>query len=97
MGQELSYMRNWLNWMGILIKNKWFGRDVVADTLGPVVVEIIKVSAHNLQTDIKEHEQGWWGGVGYMAKLNGIKINISDEADKLREQWAAATPRPDVG
>ena len=32
-----------------------------------------------------------------MAKLNGIKINISDEADKLREQWAAATPRPDVG
>ena len=96
-GQELTYMLNWLNWMRILIKNKWFGRDVVVDILGPVVVEIIKVSAHKLQTDIKEHERGWWGGAEYMAKLKGIKINISEEAHKLREQWAAATPRPDVG
>ena len=24
-GQELTYMLNWLKWMGILIKNKWFG------------------------------------------------------------------------
>ena len=52
-GQELTYMLNWLNWMGILIKNKWFGRDVVADTLGPVVVEIIKVSAHTSRLILK--------------------------------------------
>ena len=89
-------MLNWLNWMGILIKNKWFGRDVVVDTLGPVVVEIIKVSAHKLQTDIDERGKAWWNGVVYMADLKGIKVVISDEADKLREQWAAATPRPDV-
>ena len=95
-GKELTYMLNWLNWMGILIKNKWFGRDVVVDTLGPAVVEIIKVSAHKLQTDIKEHEPGWWGGVEYMANLKGIKINISNKADELRKQWATGAPRPDV-
>ena len=52
-GQEITYMLNWLNWMGILIKNKWFGRDVVVNTLGPVVVEIIKVSAHNSRLILK--------------------------------------------
>jgi hypothetical protein len=95
-GQELTYMLNWLNWMGVLIKNNWFGRDVVVHTLGPVVVEILKVSAHKLQMDIDEQGEGWWGGVEYMAKLKGIEVDISDEADKLRNHWATATPKPDA-
>ena len=95
-GRELTYMLNWLNWMGVLIENKWFGRDVVVATLGPVVKEIPKVSAHKLQPDIEEHEEGWWGGVEYMAGLKGIEVDISDEAEKLRKHWAAATSGPDV-
>ena len=66
-GQELTYMLNWLNWMEVLIENKWFGRNVVVATLGPVVKETLKVSAHKLQPDKEEHGKGWWGGVEYMA------------------------------
>lgn len=95
-GQEITYMLNWLNWMGILIKNKWFGRKVVVETLGPVVREILKVSAHKLDTEIKTHEAGWWEGVEYMANLKGIKIDIEGAANELRRESATSRPTPDV-
>ena len=91
-GQQLAFMLNWLNWMGLMVENKWIDKKVLLGSLQPVIVEILKQTAHQIQSDVDVRGDEWWNGVLYMAKQREIRVDIHEEAIKLREQWGWDSP-----
>jgi hypothetical protein len=50
--------------------------------------EILKEAADIIQSDIEDHQKGatWWANVLFMAKQQTIGIDITKEAEKLRQK-----------
>ena len=88
-GQQLTYMLNWLDWMGVLLKGKLMDKTVLFATLSSPIAQMLRVSAHQIQCDIDDPAKGpdWWGNALYLASQREIGVNIGTEADKLRRIW----------
>ena len=90
-GLKLTYMLNWLDWMGLIVKMKLIDKELLFGSLYSVIKEILKASAHQLQSDIDDPERGrcWWGNLLYIAEQPEIAIDIAKEAESLRKKWAS--------
>lgn len=88
-GDQLTYMLNWLDWMGVAVKNKLIDKTVIFATLSSAIKEILQVSAHRIQNDIENNAKGleWWGHALYLASQPEIDVDIENEANKLRRIW----------
>jgi hypothetical protein len=85
-GTELSYMLNWLDWMGLMMRLKLIDIDLL-QTLWPPMKEIITQSAYQIHRDIQQHGHEWWFNVEYVAKHPKINIDIEEAAKRLEAQW----------
>ncbi len=88
-GRELTYMLNWLDWMGLIVKMNLIDKELLFGSLYSVVKEIIRESSHKIQCDIENPDRGerWWANILYLAKQPEINIDIKEEANKLRNKW----------
>ena len=88
---ELEAMLNWLEWMGLVVKKELFDKDLLLDTLTPVIKDILRASAVRLQADIENPDKGkkWWGNVIHLAELPEISFDIAEAAREQREKTAA--------
>jgi len=87
LGRQLTYMLNWVEWMGVMIRMNWINRDVVLLTLRDVVKEMLEVNAVLLNKETKERGEVYWANALYMASLPEIGIDIPLEAAKLERIW----------
>jgi len=86
-GNEIIYMLNWMDWMGVAIRHNWMDKKVLFDTLSAPMKSILNIAAHQIQIDIDNPKKGraWWGNVLYIADL--LDVDISAAADRLRSKW----------
>ena len=90
-GRQLTYMMNWLDWMGLMVKKKWIDKDLLFGSLSSVIKQILIAYAYKIQNDIDDPEKGvdWWSNALFLAKQPEINVNIAEEAGKLRKEWGA--------
>jgi hypothetical protein len=88
-GTELTYMLNWLDWMGLMMRLRLIDIDLL-QTLWPPMKEIITQSAYRIHQDIQQHGHEWWSNVEYIAKHSKINIDIEEAAKQLEAQWLSA-------
>ena len=86
-GLQLTYMLNWLDWMGLIMRKKWIVKDVLFGSLATPIQEILKVTAHQIQTDVDAKGVNYWGNVLWVAKQGEIRIDMAKEAYGLRQKW----------
>lgn len=86
-GRQLTYMLNWLDWMGLLTKKKLIDKELLFGSLSSVIKEILIESAHRIQADVEERGREWWENLLFIAEQPEINVDIAAEAQKLRQKW----------
>ena len=96
-GRELRYMLNWMDWIGLMVKMKLINKEILLGTLAFMIKEILKQAADIIQSDIEDPEKGaaWWANVLFMAKQQRIDIDITKEAEELRQKWHSTAKQED--
>ncbi len=88
-GRELAYMCNWLDWMGLLTRKKLIDKELLFGGLSSPIKEILRESAHQLQTDIEEKGGDWWVNLLFIAEQPEINVDIAQEAERCKQRWSA--------
>ncbi|MEL6526378.1 MAG: hypothetical protein AAFQ07_11780, partial [Chloroflexota bacterium] len=71
---ELTYILNWLDWLGYLVESRAFKNPyVLYNTLGFQLRRVINLSQRKIEFDTRKHGVGYWGGVEYLSKELGIE------------------------
>lgn len=71
-----SYL-NWIDWYGNILQSKLFRKsDVFTKAVGPSMLRVINASREMIACDIKEHGQGHWSGLLFVAKMLKAPIVI---------------------
>ena len=82
-GRQLTYMLNWLDWMGLMVRKRWIHKDLLFGSLAPVMANILRESADRIECDMQEKGEKWWDNALYMARH--LEIDLSKEAEELRK------------
>ena len=82
---ELLFMLNWIDWMGLLIKKGLIDKEMLFGSLAIPIKEILKQTSLIIKNDITNPKKGedYWANVIYIARQPEISIDISKEADML--------------
>lgn len=80
--EELSYMLNWVDWLGTIMRTSVLGNDdVIFGSIGPTIMRIINAGRPLIERQCREHGLDYWGSLFIVAR----RLNIEWVDDLERE------------
>ncbi len=89
---RLFQMLNWIDWLGVLIRNKSLSKkELIFDSIGPQFIEIINISTPLVEPEIQTLGPKHWAGLLTVAHAQKVKWTegyyqalLNDESERIK-------------